>query len=752
MSTEHGAEPRAVLLTGATGGLGGYLCAELLAQTSATIHCLVRGSDSTVSTNRLRQRLGRLDPALDIGPRLNAFSGDLQQPDLGLRPRAADALAETVDTIVHCAASVNLAAPYEQLTPTNLDSTLHLAALAQRRIQLTGHAPTYCFVSTLATLIGARSIGLHEVDENTVPSMATAGNVGYSRSKVAAETALQDLPAKIMRPGVVTGNSHTARTTNTDVLASLLRAAITLGAAPITSATAPTDMVDIVAHGIVALLRRPDTPGRAFHLARPEPLRLADLFDALRRFGHRLAPLSMDDWWRRIDEHVVHPAVLPVAAAEEAYRYLLATDTHHHMPRIRSDTTWTRLTEASVPRPPLDAAFLYRFVAELTETGGLPPPRPAPSATVPAQPSSAPAHSENSQNTRSITIDGAFDPTSFRDCFTGSSEAAAACQAAGYHGLWLRERQHDPIPALAAAAAATTRIDICSGVLIGLARNPMTLASSANDLNALSQGRLILGLGSQTTAHLRHRFSMPPDQILARTREFIAALRAIWRSWNDDKPLHFTGRFYRHTLMTPYFTPPPNPHGAPRTFLAAVGPKMAELAGQVADGLIVHSFSSQRYLAEILLPAVARGLARSGRPRESFAVVCNPLVATGTTDQERARNTQLVRQQIAFFGSTTTYQRVLQHHGLGELAEQLTELTMSADPNRWQRMGELIPNDVLDLFAITAPAHQVGEELRSRFDGLADRVALPVPYGPEATAWTTVAKGLGYAQDPNRLR
>lgn len=189
---------------------------------------------------------------------------------------------------------------------------------------------------------------------------------------------------------------------------------------------------------------------------------------------------------------------------------------------------------------------------------------------------------------------------------------ARAVEAAGYDGAWAAEVGHDPLLILAGAASATSRLELGTGIVVAFGRSPMITAMMANDVQFLSKGRLLLGLGSQIKPHIEKRYSMPWSQPAARMREYILALRAIWSCWNEGTPMNFRGEFYRHTLMTPFFSPAPNPFGAPKIFLAAVGELMTEVAGEVADGLLVHPFTTERYLREVTLPALERGLARAG--------------------------------------------------------------------------------------------------------------------------------------------
>jgi len=210
---------------------------------------------------------------------------------------------------------------------------------------------------------------------------------------------------------------------------------------------------------------------------------------------------------------------------------------------------------------------------------------------------------------------------------------AVAAERDGYDGVWTIEAQHDPFLPLVLAAEHTERLELGTGIAVAFARTPMSLAYVADDLQRMSGGRFILGLGSQIKPHIERRFAMPWSKPAARMREFITAIRAIWRSWETGEPLRFTGEFYSHTLMTPFFSPGPNPHGNPPVFLAAVGEVMTRVAGEVADGLLVHGFTTPRYLAEFTIPKLEEGLAASGRTRADTEVTHAGFVATGASEQ-----------------------------------------------------------------------------------------------------------------------
>jgi probable F420-dependent oxidoreductase len=325
-----------------------------------------------------------------------------------------------------------------------------------------------------------------------------------------------------------------------------------------------------------------------------------------------------------------------------------------------------------------------------------------------------------------MKVDTGLPPNAVAD----TRDAAAAAEKAGYAGVWTSEIKHDPFLALGLASVATDTIELGTAIALAFARNPMSMAVQANDLQLLSRGRLLLGLGSQIKPHITRRFGMPWSHPAPRMREFIQALRAIWACWHDGTRLNFRGDFYTHTLMTPFFDPGPNPHGAPKVLLAGVGEAMTAVAGEVADGFLCHGFTTERYLREVTGPALARG---RGGDLAGFEVSGSPFVATGRTDEELAAACRGVREQIAFYGSTPAYRGVLERHGWGELSDELHGLSLQG---RWRDMGAAIDDDVLHAFAVVAEPGAVAVELLRRYGDLFTRMSLYTPYAidPEITA------------------
>jgi probable F420-dependent oxidoreductase len=316
------------------------------------------------------------------------------------------------------------------------------------------------------------------------------------------------------------------------------------------------------------------------------------------------------------------------------------------------------------------------------------------------------------------------------------ADAAGALERNGYDGGWTAETSHDPFLPLLLAAEHTSRLELGTNIAVAFARNPMIVANVGWDLQAYSHGRFVLGLGTQIQPHIEKRFSMPWSHPARRMREFIAALHAIWSAWKDGTKLRFEGDFYTHKIMTPMFTPEPQPHSTPKVFLAAVGEAMTETCGEVADGHLGHPMVSKRYITEVTTPALVRGLQRAGRERNDVELSAEVLVATGENDTELQTAAAAVRKQIAFYGSTPAYCKVLELHGWGDLHEELNRLSKQGE---WDTMGSLIDDEMLATFAVVGPVDEIGTALKSRCEGVVDRV-LPIFMTASQTCITTALK------------
>ena len=311
-----------------------------------------------------------------------------------------------------------------------------------------------------------------------------------------------------------------------------------------------------------------------------------------------------------------------------------------------------------------------------------------------------------------------------------AAERAVAAEAAGYDAVWTAETSRDPFFPLALAAPATENLTLGTSIAVAFARNPMLLANIGNDLQYLSKGRFVLGLGSQIKPHITKRFSMEWSKPAARMREMILATRAIWAAWNEREKLNFRGEFYTHTLMTHFFDPGPNPYGTPDVYIAAVGPLMTKVAGETCDGLIAHSFTTAEYLRDVTVPTIAEGRAAGDHADQPFTIMLPAFVVTGPDEETMAKVDRRVRGQIAFYGSTPAYRGVLEHHGWGDLQTQLNTLSKQGE---WEAMADLIDDDMLNAFAVVAEPGDVAAGLHGRYEGLAQRMSFNtmMDLGPE---------------------
>jgi probable F420-dependent oxidoreductase len=297
----------------------------------------------------------------------------------------------------------------------------------------------------------------------------------------------------------------------------------------------------------------------------------------------------------------------------------------------------------------------------------------------------------------------------------------------GFGALWAAETKHDGFLPLAVAATSTERVRLGTAIAIAFARSPMVLAQIGWDLQKASGGRFIMGLGTQVKAHNERRFSVKWDAPGPRLREIVEALRAIWNTWQTKAPLRYHGKHYQIDLMTPFFDPGPIEHPHIPIYLAGVNPYMARLAGEVAEGLHIHSFHSAKYLREVLHPAVAEGLHRAGRSRLDFTFRASTMVIVGDTREEIEKQKQAVKQQIAFYASTRTYAAVLAAHGLDDLSPRLHAKSLEGD---WKGMADLISDAMLEHFAVIGSWADIGPRIRERYAGLYDRTQLYPSFAP----------------------
>lgn len=298
---------------------------------------------------------------------------------------------------------------------------------------------------------------------------------------------------------------------------------------------------------------------------------------------------------------------------------------------------------------------------------------------------------------------------------------AARLEGQGCDGLYFAELGHDPFLGAAVAATGCSKMTLGTGIALAFPRGPVPLAYIAHDLNTASGGNFVLGLGPQVKTHIERRFGMEWSDPVGRLRETVLAIRAVWDCWATNAPLDFKGEHYKLSLMPPNFRPEPTPHAPPPICLAAVGPKMSEMAGEVADGLFIHAFATPDYVRHVILPAVERGLAKSGRSRKQFQMIYSGFVADSSDPKALAE----ARNSVAFYASTPAYVGVLDQHGLGDLQPRLQQLTREG---KWKEMAAMISDDVLDLFCISGAPDEIGAGLAERWGDMADQTSLGVEF------------------------
>jgi probable F420-dependent oxidoreductase len=319
------------------------------------------------------------------------------------------------------------------------------------------------------------------------------------------------------------------------------------------------------------------------------------------------------------------------------------------------------------------------------------------------------------------------------------TDAAVFAEEAGFDAFACPEIAHDPFMALALASQRTQRIGLRTAIAVAFARSPMIAANQSWDLSSESGGRFVLGLGTQVQAHVERRFSATWTKPRSQLREYVLAIRAIHRAWEQKEKLKFQGEFYRFSLMTPEFSPEPTGRAPLPIYTAAVRPGMMELAGEVADGVRLHGFMTRRYLDEIAMPAIQRGLDSRSRARERFEVCGGGFIATGPDDETVRKMREVIRFRVAFYASTPSYWPVLELHGWKELGEKLRAMTISG---RWQAMASEVPDDVLEAFCVAAPWRDLRAAVERRFGGVSDAIELAHLPGTTAPAVREVVEDL----------
>lgn len=307
------------------------------------------------------------------------------------------------------------------------------------------------------------------------------------------------------------------------------------------------------------------------------------------------------------------------------------------------------------------------------------------------------------------------------------AETARAAERLGFDGLMTAETSHDPFLPLMIAAEHTEALQLGTSIAVAFPRSPMITAHTAWDLQNYSNGRFLLGLGTQVKGHNEKRFSVPWVAPGPRLRELIESLHAIWTCWQEGKRLAYVGKYYQFSLMTPFFDPGPISAGRPPVYISGVNEYMCRLAGELCDGFHLHPLNSIKYLDEVIRPLIAEGAAATGRDPSAVTLAAPCFVIMGDSEEQREGAASAVRQQISFYASTRTYRAVLEAHGWGDVGPALHERSQNGD---WGGMAELITDDMLEVFSVRGRPDQIPGLLKSRFEGRVQRVSLYLPFVP----------------------
>ena len=320
------------------------------------------------------------------------------------------------------------------------------------------------------------------------------------------------------------------------------------------------------------------------------------------------------------------------------------------------------------------------------------------------------------------------------------AEAAGLAKKAeefGFDCLWVNETKHDPFVQIATASGSTSRIGLGTSIALAFTRSPTTLAYTSWDLQSLSRGRFVLGLGSQVKGHIERRFGMRWEAPAPKMKDEVLALRSVWESWQNGTKMDYRGRYFHLDLMTPFFNPGPIEHPTIPVYIAAVNEGMCRVAGMVEDGIHVHPLHTARYLREVILPAIAEGASKASKRKEDVAIAASVFAAVGDDKNEIRGVREAMRQQIAFYASTRSYRKVLELHGWGDVGDRLHALSVEGD---WAAMGKEVTEEMLNEFVIEGSWSEIGGIAGRKYSGLADRVRMYLPFDGDPK-WRTLIGG-----------
>ncbi len=311
------------------------------------------------------------------------------------------------------------------------------------------------------------------------------------------------------------------------------------------------------------------------------------------------------------------------------------------------------------------------------------------------------------------------------------AERARVAEEVGLAAVLVEETKDDPFQLLALGATTTSTIELGTSVAMAFPRSPTSMAMSAWSLQRLSKGRLVLGLGTQVRAHIQRRYGIPWRAPAPWMRDYVKAMRAVWQCWQDGTPLDYRSEHYNLNLMVPLFDPGPIDHPRIPVHLAAIGPNMCALAGELADGVRLHPVCTPKFIDEKVLPALARGAARADRDVDDVEVCLKPLIGTAPDAQTLESVTETVRERVSFYLSTPSYRRTFELHGWGDIAREASELSRA---KRWEDMPSLVSDEMLHTVATIGTHAEIAGMLNQRFAGRVDRIEFSTPVTSAADA------------------
>jgi probable F420-dependent oxidoreductase len=319
-------------------------------------------------------------------------------------------------------------------------------------------------------------------------------------------------------------------------------------------------------------------------------------------------------------------------------------------------------------------------------------------------------------------------------------DVAKRAEEMGFAGIFTAEAMQTPFLSHAIAAVETRKIELGTAIAVAFPRSPMVHAMTAWDLQKASRGRFVLGLGTQIRRHNERRYSVPFDPPGPRLRDMLLAIRHIWDAFDGKHPLDYRGEYYTHDYIQPFFNPGPTGYGQPKLFIAAVGPYMCRLAGEVCDGIHIHPFHTVRYIEEVVKPNVRQGLAKAGRDESDFEYATTSFILGGSEEQQEGM-AGIARSQVAFYGSTPSYKRVFELHGWDDLQPELQGMVKSG---RLAEMPKLITDEVMSKFWVRGSFDQIAKQVKQKYEGVVDRIGLylPVVGGEHEKEWEEVVRSL----------